>query len=112
MAGSNARQELHLLKDDEWRLEEHCVIVVQRPGFNAELTQLRISGPLRRRIQSVSERERLEIRIGVSFLIPINAPAISASWVRSMLASGEKPSPDILSPAVLKYIMEHQLYET
>lgn len=112
LAGSDALQELHLWKDYDRLLEEHCLIFVQRPGFNADLTQLQISGPLRRRVQSVRERERLEIRIGVSFLIPINAPAISASWVRSMLASGEKPSPDILSPAVLRYIMEHQLYET
>lgn len=112
LAGSDALQELYLWKHYDRLLEEHCLIFVQRPGFTVDLTQLQKSGPLRRRIQSVSGRDKPDIRVGVSFLIPLNAPAISASSIRSMISSGEKPFPDILSPAVLKYIMEHQLYET
>ena len=111
LAGSDALQDLHLWKDYDRLLEEHCLIFVQRPGFTVDLNQLQISGSLRRRVQSVSEGERPDIRVGVSFLIPLDAPAISASSIRSIIASGKKPSPNVLSPAVLGYIKEHQLYE-
>ena len=112
LAGSDALQELHLWKDYDRLLEEHCLIFVQRPGFTVDLAQLQISSSLRQRVQSVSEEDRPDIRAGVSFLIPLNAPAVSASLIRQMIASGEKPAPDILPPPVLRHIMEHRLYET
>ena len=111
LAGSDALSELHFWKDYARLLEEHCLIFLQRPGSTADLTQLHISNSLRPRIRNVSEGDRPHIGAGVSFLIPLDAPAISASRIRTMLATGEEPSPDILSPAVLRYIREHRLYE-
>ena len=112
LAGSDALQELHLWKDYDRLLEEHCLIFVQRPGFTVDLTQLQILSSLRQRIRSVSEGDRPDIRVGVSFLISLKAPSVSASSIRQMLASGGTPAPDILSPAVMRYITEHRLYGT
>ncbi len=111
LAGSDALEELHLWKGYDRLLEEHCFIFVQRPGFTVDLTQLHIPDSMRRRIQTVSAEDHPDIRAGVSFLAPLGPPAISASSIRSMLASGKEPTPEFLSPAVLQYITGHQLYE-
>ena len=111
VAGSDALHELHLWKGYDRLLEEHCLIFVQRPGFNVDLTRLHLPETIGQRIQSIGEGERPDIRAGVSFLTPLKPPAISASSIRSMLASGKEPTPEFLSPEVLKYITGHQLYE-
>ena len=111
VAGSDALQELHLWKGYDRLLKEHCLIFVQRPGFTVDPTRLHLPETIRQRIQSVGEGERPEIRAGVSFLTPLKPPAISASSIRSMLASGKEPTPEFLSPEVLNYITGHQLYE-
>ncbi|MEE8348058.1 MAG: nicotinate (nicotinamide) nucleotide adenylyltransferase [Acidobacteriota bacterium] len=112
LAGSDALQELHLWKDYDRLLAEHCLIFVQRPGFTVELTQLNLSSSLLERVQTVNEGDRPQIRFGASFLIQLNAPTISASAIRKMTASGKSPTPDILSPKVLRYVEEHHLYAT
>jgi nicotinate-nucleotide adenylyltransferase len=111
LAGSDSLQELHLWKDYARLLEEHCLIFLQRPGSTADLNRLYIASSLKPRIRSVSEADRSHIRAGVSFLISLDAPAISSSSIRTMLTSGKEPSPDILSPAILRYIRKHRLYE-
>ncbi|MDA2933770.1 nicotinate-nucleotide adenylyltransferase [Acidobacteria bacterium AH-259-D05] len=112
LAGSDSLKEIHLWKDYDRLLEEHCFIFVQRPEFNVDLNDLQISGSLKDKIQTVCEKDRPTIQPGQSFLIPLNAPPISASSIRKTIASGQQPSSDIISPAVLRYIKKHRLYET
>lgn len=111
LAGSDTLQELHLWKACDRLLENHCFIFVQRPGFTVDPVQTQIPESLRQRIQSVSEMDRPNIQAGVSFLISLQATSVSASSIRHMFASEKHVPSDILCPSVLKYIMEHRLYE-
>ena len=111
VAGSDSLKEIHLWQNYGKLLEEHCFIFVQRPGTSVDPNDLKISGSLRQKIQSVGQEDKPTIRPGQSFLITLKAPPISASSIRKMIASGKEASLDILSPAVMRYIKKHRLYE-
>ncbi len=111
MAGSDSLKELHLWKDYVTLLKEHCFIFVQRPGATADLDEVELPASSRQKIQIVCEQDRPIIQPGQSFLITLDAPAISGSSLREIIASGEQPSSDIISPPVLQYIKKHRLYE-
>jgi len=111
MAGSDSLKELHLWKDYVTLLEEHCFIFVQRPGATANLDEVELLASSRQKIQIVCEQDKPIIRPGQSFLITLDAPAISGSSLRKIITSGEEPSSDNISPPVLQYIKKHRLYE-
>ncbi len=111
MAGSDSLKELHLWKDYVTLLKEHCFIFVQRPGATADLDEVELPATSRQKIQLVCEQDKPVIRPGQSFLITLDAPAISGSSLRKIIASGEQPSSDSISPPVLQYIKKHRLYE-
>ncbi len=111
IAGSDSLKELHLWKDYATLLGEHCFIFVQRPGATADLDEVELPASSRQKIQRVCQQDQPIIRPGQSFLIPLDAPAISGSSLRRSITSGEQPSSDIISPPVLQYIKEHRLYK-
>ncbi len=111
ISGSDSLHEIHLWKDYGKLLREHCFIFVQRPGIEVDLDKLGVSASSRGTIRAVCEKERPTIRPGQSFLIAINAPAVSSTSIREMIVSGKQPSADMVSPAVLQYIRRHRLYE-
>ncbi len=111
IAGSDSLKEIHLWKDCDTLLKEHCFVFVQRPGAQVNLEELKISGSLRQRIQILCEQDQPIIRPGQSLLMTLDAPDISASSLRKLIASGKRPSSQLISPSVLQYVKKHRLYE-
>ncbi len=111
IAGSDSLKEIHLWKDYATLLKEHCFVFVQRPGAQVNLEKLKISGSLRQKIHSVCKQDRPIIRSGQSLLMTLDAPDISASSLRKLIASGKLPSSKLISPSVLQYVKKHRLYE-
>lgn len=111
IAGSDSLNEIHLWKDYATLLEEHCFVFVQRPGAQVDLEELKISGSLRQKIHIVCKQDQPIIRSGQSLLMTLDAPDISASSLRKLIASGKRPSSKLISPSVLQYVKKHRLYE-
>lgn len=111
IAGSDSLQEIHAWKQCDTLLREFTFIFVQRRGAKVDLGRLKISEALKDRIQIRGKLLRSPIQPGCSYLIQLNPPPISSTHIRQMIASGKRPSSRLLSPAVLEYIVKHQLYE-
>ena len=111
IAGTDALKEIHLWKDYVTLLKEHCLIFVQRPGIEVTLKELPVPKSLLEIIEVVCEGEEPTIQPGRSFLISLNAPPVSSTSVRKMIASGKSPSCSLVSSAVLQYIQKYRLYE-
>ena len=111
IAGSDSLQEIHLWKNCIELLTKYSFVFVQRPGTEVGLAELKISDPLKRKIQVVCKEESPMIGPGQSFLTDINALPISSTLIRKMIQSGQKPPSDMVSPFVLRYIKKHRLYE-
>ena len=111
IAGSDSLKEIHLWKDYATLLKEHCFVFVQRPGAQVNLEELKISGSLRQKIHIVREQDQPIIRSGQSLLMTLDAPDISASSLRKLIASGKRPSSKLISTSVLQYVKKHRLYE-
>jgi len=111
IAGSDSLKEIHLWKDYATLLKEHCFVFVQRPGAQVNLEELKISGSLRQKIHIVCKQDQPIIRSGQSLLMTLEAPDISASALRKLIASGKRPSSNLISPSVLRYVKKHRLYE-
>ncbi len=111
LAGSDSLKEIHLWKDYGTLLKEHCFVFVQRPGAQVNLEELKISDSLRQKIHIVCEQDQPIIRSGQSLLMTLEAPDISASSLRKLIASGKHPSSKLISPSVLQYVKKHRLYE-
>ena len=111
LAGSDSLQEIHLWKDYGTLLKEHCFVFVQRPGAQVNLEELKISDSLRQKIHIVCEQDQPIIRSGQSLLMTLDAPDISASSLRKLIASGKHPSSKLISPSVLQYVKKHRFYE-
>ncbi|MDA2927310.1 nicotinate-nucleotide adenylyltransferase [Acidobacteria bacterium AH-259-G07] len=111
IAGSDSLKEIHLWKDCGTLLGKHCFLFVQRPGTEVDLEELKIPPSLRQNIQVLCESGKPSIRPGQSFLITLNAPPISSTSIRKIIASGRWPSSEMISPSVLQYIKKHRLYE-
>ena len=110
IAGSDSLKEIHLWKDYGMLLKEHCFVFVQRPGAQVDLEERKISGALRQKIHIVCEQDQPIIRSGQSLLMTLEAPDISASSLRKLIASGKCPSSKLISPSVLQYVKKHRLY--
>jgi nicotinate-nucleotide adenylyltransferase len=111
IAGSDSLKEIHLWRDYDTLLKEHCFVFVQRPGAHVNPEELKISGSLRQKIHPVCEQDSLQIRPGQSLLMTLDAPDISASSLRKIIASGKQPSSELISPSVFRYVKKHRLYE-
>ena len=111
LAGSDSLKEIHLWKDYGTLLKEHCFVCIQRPGAQVNLEELKISDSLRQKIHIVCEQDQPIIRSGQSLLMTLEAPDISASSLRKLIASGKHPSSKLISPSVLQYVKKHRLYE-
>lgn len=111
IAGSDALKEIHLWKDYDKLLSEHCFIFAQRPGTEVRLEKLELPVFLKRSIQIVGREDRPSIRPGQSYLVSLNTPKVSSTSVRQSIADGQRPSPERISPSVLRYISKHRLYE-
>lgn len=111
IAGSDSLKEIHLWKDYATLLKEHCFVFVQRPGAQVNLEELKGLGSLRQRIHIVCKQDQPIIRSGQSLLMTLDAPDISASSLRKLIASGKCPSSRLISPSVLQYVKKHRLYE-
>jgi len=111
IAGSDSLQEIYLWKNCVELLTKYSFVFVQRPGTKVGPAELKLLGPLKRNIQVVCEKERPMIGPGQSFLTDINALPVSSTLIRKMIRSGQKPSSNMVSPFVLRYIKKHRLYE-
>jgi nicotinate-nucleotide adenylyltransferase len=111
IAGSDSLKEIHLWRDYDTLLKEHCFVFVQRPGAHVSPEELEISGSLQQKIHPVCEQDQLQIRPGQSLLMTLDAPDISASSLRKIIASGKQPSSELISPSVFRYLKKHRLYE-
>ena len=111
IAGSDSLKEIHLWKDYATLLSEHCFVFVQRTQSEADLEQLKINGAARTTIKVVSASDKAIIQAGQSFLINIEAPAVSSTCIRRAIATGQTPDPESISATVLQYIREYRLYE-
>lgn len=111
IAGSDSLTELNHWKEYDRLLREHCFIFVQRPGEAVDLSQLAIPPQLRERILPVRPEDRPAIQNGTSYLISLDAPDVSSTALRKILAEGGIPTPFHLSPRVLQYAKKLHLYE-
>ncbi|MEE8584939.1 MAG: nicotinate-nucleotide adenylyltransferase, partial [Acidobacteriota bacterium] len=111
IAGSDSLRELNHWKEYGRLLSEHCFIFVQRPGEAVDLSQLAIPPHLCERIQPVQPQDRPAIQNGTSYLISLDAPDVSSTALRRILAEGGVPTPFHLSPRVLQYAKKFHLYE-
>lgn len=111
IAGSDALQEIHLWKEYDKLLSEHSFIFVQRPGAEVDVHGLKIPASLRKTVSVVRKGDQPTIEAGRSFLISLNAPPISSTSIRQMIAAGKRLSTRFLSPAVFQYIQKYRLYE-
>lgn len=111
IAGSDSLKDLKHWKECARLLNDFCFIFVQRPGAAVDLSQLAIPQQLRSRIQTVRPQDTPVVRGGVSYLTSLDAPDVSSTELRKVLAEGGIPSPFDLSPRVLQYARKYQLYE-
>ncbi len=111
IAGSDSLRDLNHWREYDKLLTEHCFIFVQRPGEAVDLSQLPIPPHLCERIQAVQPQDKPPIRNGASYLISLEAPDVSSTALRRILAQGGIPSPFQLSPRVLQYAKKFHLYE-
>jgi len=111
LAGSDSLAEIHLWRDYDRLLLEHCFIFVQRPGSEVQIDRLPIPGRLKEVIRDNCPEGRQTIQTGCSFLVDIASPPISSTSIRGQLASGRLPGADVLPPGVLAYIEKYGLYE-
>ena len=111
VAGTDSLRELSLWYQYDRLIQNHCLVFVQRPGAEVDLNRLEISTTLRDRIRLTEEGEKPEICEGSSFLLSLNAPPISSTEIRNLIRSGKRPSLNVLSSPVYRYIRKCQLYE-
>lgn len=111
IAGSDALKEIHLWKEYNKLLNEYSFIFIQRPGSEVDLRNLTINAGLKSKIKRVAKGAKSRIQAGQSFLVRLNAPPISSTSIREMIADGQWPSPRFVSPAVLEYVKKYRLYE-
>jgi len=110
VAGSDALKEIHLWKDYDRLLTEHCFIFVQRPEEQTSLDNVQWPEDLLRRIRKVSRSSQPEISKGQSFLISLDALPISATEIRLAISGGQILPQNVLAPEVIRYIRKHNLY--
>ena len=53
----------------------------------------------------------VDLAAGRCLLLEATPPRISSSQIRQILGQNEEPPPDVLSPAVYRYIRKNHLYE-
>lgn len=111
IAGTDSLSELNLWYEYDKLLAKHCLVFVQRPGAEVDLEKLEISPDLRESIQLVKADAKLEIQAGQSFCLSLNAPSISSTEIRRIIASGRRPSQEFLSSSVYQYLRKYRLYE-
>ena len=110
IGGSDSLKELHLWKDCDKLLWEHCLVFVQRPGAEVSLDGLEIAPESGRRAIAVSEGDSPHIIPGRTYLVSLNAPPVSSTEIRRLVASGGRPSHEHVPERVLDYIEKYQLY--
>ena len=110
IGGSDSLKELHLWKDCDKLFQEHCLVFVQRPGAEVNLDDLEIAPELGRLAITVSEGDSPRIVPGCTYLVCLNAPPVSSTGIRRLVASGERPSHEYVPERVLGYIEKYQLY--
>ncbi len=111
IAGTDSLRELKMWYEYDKLLSRHCMVFVQRPGAEVELDRLEISADLRRSIQLVQDKGALEIQAGQSFCLNLDAPPISSTEIRRLVASDQNASQEFLSFPVYQYIRKYRLYE-
>ena len=111
LAGSDSLRELHSWKNYDKLLAEHCLTFVQRPGAETDQKELLLPAVLKKRIRSLAEEEKLDVRPGRSYLVQLEAPNVSSSGIRQSIYSGKRPPEQWLAPDVYRYIRKHHLYE-
>lgn len=111
IAGSDSLQELHLWYEYDKLLSRHCLVFVQRPGAEVDLEELEISTNLKDSIRSVEGHGTFEIQGGRSFCLSLDAPPVSSSEIRRLIASGKRLAGNIVSSQVYQYIRKYRLYE-
>ena len=110
IGGSDSLKELHLWKDCDKLFQEHCLVFVQRPGAEVSLDSLEIAPEIGRRAITVSEGDSPSISPGCTYLVCLNAPPVSSTDIRRLVASGERPSHEYVPKRVLGYIEKYLLY--
>ena len=110
IGGSDSFKELHLWKDCDKLFREHCLVFVQRPGAEVSLDGLEIAPELGRRAIAVSEGDSPHILPGRTYLVRLNAPPVSSTEIRRLVALGECPSHEHVPERVSGYIEKYQLY--
>lgn len=110
IGGSDSLKEIHLWKDCDKLFQEHCLVFVQRPGAEVSLDGLEIAPELGRRAITVSEGDSPVIKPGLTYLVSLNAPPVSSTEIRRLVASGRHPSPEYTPERVIDYIEKYQLY--
>lgn len=110
IGGSDSLRELHYWKECDKLLREHCLVFVERPGAEVSLKSLEIGSELGSRTQIVSKGDCPSISPGRTYLVSLDAPAVSSTEIRSLIASGRRPSPGDVPKRVLDFIEKHQLY--
>jgi nicotinate-nucleotide adenylyltransferase len=111
IAGTDSLSEIHLWHQYDKLFLRHCMVFVQRPGAEVDLGSLEIATNLKDLIQIVEPGDAPEIQKGRSLVLSLDAPPISSTKIRRMIASGKRPPTDQLSPSVYKYIRKYRLYE-
>lgn len=111
IAGSDSLREVHLWKDYDKLLAEHCFLFVQRPGSQIQLGELEVGKSLKQVIHPVTRHQTLPVRAGVSYLLSLDTPPISSTAIRAAYAARQDPPPGSLSSSVREYITKCHLYE-
>ncbi|HLU99924.1 MAG TPA: nicotinate-nucleotide adenylyltransferase [Acidobacteriota bacterium] len=112
IAGSDSLREIHLWKDYDKLLANHSMIFVQRPGAEVDLDSLSVPPELKKRIKHLCPAKGPRtVEPGVSYLASLNAPSVSSTMLRKLIANGGRVTDEQVSPNVYQYILKYRLYE-
>ncbi len=109
VAGGDSLRELPQWHRYDRLISEFSLIFVPRHGSEIDLAALTTT-PTAGRIDVLESDSAFPVLPGRSCLLRIRTPDISSTWVRARLAAGAELGPEILHPAVLRYVRKYRLY--
>lgn len=110
IAGSDSLREIHLWRECGKLFEENCLVFVNRPGANVQLSCFSVAAEIEKSIRPLKTGDGVALAPGAAYLLELDPPPISSTDIRFLLASGREPSAGLLNPEVYGYIRKYGLY--
>lgn len=110
IGGSDSLGEIHLWKEYDKLITEFCLVFVQRPGSELDLSYLRAFSKSGVTVQTKLQGSTPCLAGGNTYLVNLNSPSFSSSAIRHQISTCPEQVKEFLSPPVYRYIQKHQLY--